>query len=213
MRTTLISILMFITATHVTEAQNQEEWLQQNKTQKKYLIQQIAALKAFEQSLKLGYQTSRTGLSLIHHIKQGDWNLHHEFLDAKRMVNPNIAESQNIPVILELEATILIAINNLITQSNNNAQLTKEEIEHIQVVCSRIKSELADNMDMLIIILNNNEVQISDDGRIKAIERLYDKLVDEHAFLSGFANDVASLSSQRAREAAEVSFSKRLGKY
>jgi hypothetical protein len=213
MRPVFISILIIIVAFDNVEAQNQQEWLQQNRTQRKYLIQQIGALKAFEQSLKIGYQVSTTGLSVIQSIKRVDWNLHHEFFDSKTRINPNISKSKKVASIVELETSILIGIRKLTGQINANTQLTKEDRDHVRRTCAKLKAELAEYEGELIMILNDGLVEMNDNSRIKRIDELYEKLTDEYAFLSHFENNVALLSSQRTNEVRDIEFSKKLVEY
>src|SRR5258706_14560273 len=71
-------------------AQTAEEWTQQKKTQIKYLLQQIAANKVYIDYLEKGYSIARNGLQTIQNIKKGDFNLHFNFFDSLKKVNPKI---------------------------------------------------------------------------------------------------------------------------
>lgn len=69
------------------QAQNIEEITQQKATQRKYLLEQIAAYRLYAGYLKKGYEIAQQGLSLVHTIqdkKQGD-DEHH----FKLLVNPH----------------------------------------------------------------------------------------------------------------------------
>ena len=50
-------------------AQTLAEWTQQNKTQIKYLVEQIAALQAYALVAEKGYSIAKTGLNAIGNIK------------------------------------------------------------------------------------------------------------------------------------------------
>lgn len=65
------------------QAQNIEEITQQKATQRKYLLEQIAAYRLYAGYLKKGYEIAQQGLSLVHtiqHKKQGDDEHHFKLL-------------------------------------------------------------------------------------------------------------------------------------
>lgn len=65
------------------QAQNIEEITQQKATQRKYLLEQIAAYRLYAGYLKKGYEIAQQGLSLVHTIqdkKQGDDEHHFKLL-------------------------------------------------------------------------------------------------------------------------------------
>src|SRR3546814_4811730 len=67
------------------QATKWKEWFRQKKTQKEYLVMQIAALQAYIQVAKRGYEIAKTGLTTIGNIKDGDFNLHREDRKSTRL--------------------------------------------------------------------------------------------------------------------------------
>ncbi len=57
----IATVLLFQSA----NAQTWDEWFKQKKTQKKYLVQQIAALRVYLDYLKKGYTVVHNGLNTI----------------------------------------------------------------------------------------------------------------------------------------------------
>jgi len=66
-----VTIIILLSGAQVN-AQTWNEWFRQKKTQKKYLVQQIAALKVYLKYLKQGYRIVDKGLSLVGDIKDGN---------------------------------------------------------------------------------------------------------------------------------------------
>lgn len=54
--------MAFVFSFQLAEAQTFDEWFRQKKTQKKYLVQQIAALKVYLGYLKEGYEIAQKGM-------------------------------------------------------------------------------------------------------------------------------------------------------
>lgn len=85
----LIAIILF---THSAKAQTWEEWFRQKETQKKYLLEQIAALQVYIDYAQKGYKIASNGLEIIEQIKTGDLNQHQVFFNSLKRINPAIAK-------------------------------------------------------------------------------------------------------------------------
>ena len=68
--------LAVIQISSIAHTQTWDEWFRQKETQKKYLLEQIAALNVYLGYVKEGYSIARDGLRIINDIKQGDFKLH-----------------------------------------------------------------------------------------------------------------------------------------
>ena len=53
-------------------------------------------------------------------------------------------------------------------------------------------------------------VQMKDDERLKAIDRLYTDMQDKQTFISAFTSEAAGLSMQRLQEANDITTLKKL---
>jgi hypothetical protein len=93
------------------KAQTFDEWFRQKKTQIQYLIDQIAALKVYSQSLEKGYQITGAGLKFIHGVKKGDFDLHQFYFSSLKKVNPQVKSYTKIADIILLQTAILDACN------------------------------------------------------------------------------------------------------
>ena len=74
-------------------AQTWAEWFRQNSTQKKYLLQQIAALSVYSGYLGKGYLVARNGLSVIQQLRQGEVNLHDTHFKSLVALNPKCSNT------------------------------------------------------------------------------------------------------------------------
>ena len=60
------------------------------KPKHKRLIEQIAALQVYIGYAQQGYIIANKGLTTVRNIKNGDFNLHRDFLSSFKKVNPKI---------------------------------------------------------------------------------------------------------------------------
>src|SRR5687768_615661 len=104
-RILIMSLLLFVVQSAHSQAWN--EWFRQKKTQKKYLIQQIAALKVYLKYLKQGYGIVKKGMQVVGDIKEGNFNSHKEYFGSLREVNELISGSGKVSSTLYYESAIL----------------------------------------------------------------------------------------------------------
>src|SRR5690606_37042983 len=108
-------------------AQTWDEWFQQKKTQKKYLIKQVAALQIYLGYVKKGYEIARQGLNLIGDIKDGDFSLHKDYFESLKAVNPAIRNSAKVAEIILLQKLIMRDFGKLYEDCKQDENFTSDE--------------------------------------------------------------------------------------
>src|SRR5690349_4960560 len=104
----LIIIFTLVLWGNIANAQTFNEWFRQKKTQKKYLLQQIAALKVYLDYLKKGYKIVDKGLTIVGDIKQGKFDLDIEYLESLANVNSAVSGSAKVAGIIAYQKRIMI---------------------------------------------------------------------------------------------------------
>src|SRR5215470_7473984 len=99
--------IILIVLTYQCQAQSFDVWFQQKKTQKKYLLQQIAALQVYLDYLEKGYSISKEGLGMIQDLKNGEFVLHDSFFNSLKIVNPVVRKGAEVTEIVALQLAIV----------------------------------------------------------------------------------------------------------
>ena len=107
MKRILLLATVGLFAFHSSGAQTTDEWLNQKATQKKYLLQQIAALQVYLGYAKKGYTIVTSGVNTIRNIKNGDFNLHRDFFSRLKNVNPAIRRYAKVADIISYQVKII----------------------------------------------------------------------------------------------------------
>jgi len=194
------------------EAQTFNEWFRQKKTQRRYLTKQIVLLRTYLGYLKKGYEIADKGLTTIHNIKNGDFNLHRDFFGSLKNVNPHIANSAKVADIIAFQVYVIRDIRNVNNFCKNNEHFTPEEIRYVApeeiryvaAVYSNVLFLTDASISELLMIIRSNQTEMKDDERLMRIDRLYDDMLDKHAFVQSFDNDVRLMAAEREREQREV---------
>lgn len=203
MKTTLC-LLPFIFLTQLIHAQNWEEWTQQKKTQRKYLVQQIAALQVYIGYAKEGYAIANKGLTTIGKIKKSDFDLHDEFFASLKKVNPAIASSAKVAAIIAKQIQIIKEAKKTNEGVSGSNSFTSEEITHCKNVFETILSSCIEVIDELIALTTSGEYGMKDDERIKRMDALHVAMQNKYAFTVAYSTEMGLLSIQRTSEEVEI---------
>lgn len=203
-----MSAMAFLFAIVTIDAQTTEEWTQQKQTQKKYLLRQIASLHTYISYVKKGYDIVSKGINTVRNIKKGDFNLHSDFFNSLKNVNPNISRYAKVADIIACQFRIIKQSKETIKGIRETKQFTNEELEYCTAVFNNLLAECIKTIDDLMMITTNGQLEMKDDERLKRIDRLYADMQDKYAFCSSFSEDMALLSMQRLGEQLEINRSK-----
>jgi len=185
-------------------AQTWDEWFRQKKTQREYLVKQITLLQVYLGYLKKGYEIADKGLTTVHNIKNGDFNLHRDFFGSLKNVNPHIANSAKVADIIAFQVYVIRDMRNVNNFCRNNKHFTPEEVRYVAAVYSNMLFLTDASISELLMIIRTNETEMKDDERLMRIDRLYEDMLDKHAFVQSFDNDVRLMAAARERELQEV---------
>jgi hypothetical protein len=200
----LILIFAFVFCVNVLSAQTFNEWFRQKKTQKQYLLQQIAALKVYLDYLKKGYKIVDKGLTVVGDIKQGKFDFDIEYLESLGNVNFAVSGSAKVASIIAYQKRIMIEFRGLKNLTNDSEYLTNEERQYVESVYSNMLRESEMSLDELDRVLSNSDFDMNDDERVKRVDALYADMKDKYEFTKSFSNSTQVLIAQRGKEDHEV---------
>jgi hypothetical protein len=190
---TFITLTTFLTN---AKAQTFDEWFEQGKTQIKYLTQQIEALNACQSSIRQGYNIAKGEWGAIGNFKNGEFNLHQTYYSSLSQVNPVVKSSTDLTTIQAEQQSILSQFNSI----QSLAGLSAAEQTYIGSVQQNVIAECNRNLDELQTVLTSGKLVMSDDERIKRINKVKAAIKDKYAFTCSFCNQVRVLALQRNQE-------------
>ena len=208
MKKILLALLVFVSAAGSLKAQTFAEWFQQKKTQKKYLIQQIAALQVYIGYAKKGYKIAKEGLNTIGGFTKGEFNLHNDYLNSLKTVHPEVRRYVKVAEIIALQVKIIQNYNRTYRQLNSSDAFSEDELAYIGRVYSRLLDDCDKTLDELITITTDGKLEMKDDERIERIDKLYLDMQDKFTFSQSFSNDAKSLAASRLNDKSDVQTSR-----
>lgn len=204
MKKILLFLLLFVSAAGSLQAQTFAEWFQQKKTEKKYLLQQIAALQVYIGYAKKGYKLAKEGLNTIGGFTRVEFNLHTDYFNSLKTVNPEIKRYAKIADIIALQIKIVQNYNRTHRRLNSSDAFADDELAYISRVFNRLLSDCDKTLDELIAITTDGKLEMKDDERMKRIDQLYLDMQDKYTFSQSFSNEAKSLAASRIKDKADV---------
>jgi len=189
---TLLMALVFISFT--SPAQSTEEWLSQKKTQTKYLIQQIAALQVYLDYANKGHSIAQKGLKTINNIKNGEWNLHTDFINGKSTVNPTISHYATIADIIALQVKITQAYKSTHQLVKKSNLFLGGEVDYLNQVFATLLQSCAAEINDLTMVITPGKWKMNDDERLHRINLLHTSMLDKYVFVQDFTKNVQILA-------------------
>ena len=210
MKKMLLFLLILVSMTGSLEAQTLAEWFQQKKTQKKYLLQQIAALQIYIGYAKKGYQIAKERLTTIGGFTRDEFNLHADYFNSLKVVNPEIKHYAKVAEIIGLEIKIVQNYNSTFRKLKSTNAFSNDELSYIRSVFTNLLDDCEKTLDELIAVTTDGKLEMTDDERMARIDKLYLDMQDKFTFCNSFSNDAKSLAVSRIKEQTEVKTSRAL---
>lgn len=185
-------------------AQNANEFLKQKETQIKYLTQQVAALQLYISYVKKGYQVAQHGLGMIEKIKDGNFNLHKDFIMALKEVNPNISNDKKTKAIATHLERAKEDFKIFVQESQKDENLSSDEKKYLLHISRALAENCERSLAELDLVLASGKIEMKDDVRLQKVNLLYLDAISKWAFVQAFCNHSKLLSLQRKKETQEI---------
>jgi len=196
-----IIIVLFLSGlAPLVKAQTFAEWFEQKKTQKKYLLEQIAALEAYMTDLKKGYDAARKGLTTIGDIKGGDLGQHTAYFNSLSAINPEVAQYPRVADIISLQNNIRAAVNQVKNNAATAGVFAPSELTYISGVFDRLNADCLSTLQALEDVTTPGKLQMKDDERIKRIDKLYGQTRSQYDFAKDYGTSIAVMAAQKKKE-------------
>ncbi len=207
MKVLFLIITLYLVAPS-SNAQTTDEWFNQKSTQRKYLLQQIAVLQVYLGYAKKGYNIVTSGINTIRNIKNGDFNLHRDFFNRLKNVNPAIRKYAKVADIVAYQVKIIKQAKFTLQQIRETKQFTEAELDYCKQVFDNLLDECMKTVEELILVTTSRKLEMKDDERLKRIDGLYADVQDKYSFACSFSEDMGLLAVQRLGEQMEINRSK-----
>ncbi|MET3501326.1 hypothetical protein ABIC45_002938 [Mucilaginibacter rubeus] len=188
------------------DAQTFAEWFSQKKTQKKYLLQQIAALQIYSGYLKKGYNIASNGLGNISGYLKSENSLHTTYYNRLKTADPVVVNDPMVKAIMAWQQDILKRTREI----DQTSGMTPSEKKYLSKVCAAVLADCDQQLNTLQNVISDNKLEMSDADRLALITRIHAAMQENYKFTSGFSAQVKILAARREQEQAQLAVSKQV---
>lgn len=207
MKPLFIILILLGIADHLA-AQTFNEWFRQKQTQKKYLIQQIAALQVYSGYVQKGYNIAKNGLGTIGSIRKGDLNMHTDYFSSLKNISPAVTGYLKVADIARLQMEILLIHKKAIRQIRQSSQFTADELKYVEQVYRNLLDQSTAIMDDLLQATTAGGLEMKDAERLRRIDGFYTEMQDVQGFAQTFFSQAQTLAIQRQKEQHNIQSSR-----
>lgn len=175
--------------------------------------EKLTQLKATLQNLYEGYEVLEQGYRAVKDLSEGNFSLHKTFLDGLLQVSPAVKNYRRVAEIVAYQLRMVREYKAVFNRFKEGGTFTPEELKYVGAVYGRLLLRSADGLDELTLVLSSGVLRMSDDERLRAIDRIYARIQDQYSFLRDFGSRTELLSTQRLREKAQLELSGKLYGY
>jgi len=166
--------------------------------------EKLQQLEEILNNMYIGYKILDKGYTTIKNISEGNYSLHQFFLDGLMAVNPSVRNYKRIPYIIDYQKLLVKEYKNAYGRFKQDKNFSPQEIEYMADVYNFLFQASLRNIDDLVMIITATKLRMSDDERMRAIDRIFYDMQSKVIFLRGFNNSTQLLAIQRARAANDV---------
>jgi hypothetical protein len=167
-------------------------------------FEKLLQLKEILDDMYKGYEILSKGYTAIKDISEGNFDLHKDFLDGLLNVNPIIKQYKRIADIIQYQVLIVKNASNTLKNFEASDLFSSDEVDYMKTIYTNLINESANNIDDLMTVITANQLRMSDDERLAAIDRIFNDVQDKLMFLKSFNNSTSVLAAQRKYELWEV---------
>lgn len=173
-------------------------------------VEKLTQFKAILSDMKKGYQIYQQGYGTISNLSKGNFNLHNVYLTGLMAVNSAVSNNPRIGQIMNQQNSIVNEYRRYATLFRQSGTFTNNEIAYINNVFSKLVKQSDANIDDLAGVTTAGKLRMTDDDRLRAIDRIYLISTDQLNFLRYFNRKTVMLSLQRSKDQQNVQTLKRL---
>lgn len=174
------------------------------------MARQIALLQVQLEYVKKGVKIIQAGLNTYENIANGNFNLSRDFFSSLKNVKPAIAGSAKVADIVVFQTCLIKEFSKVRSFCRNNPNLSATEIRYVLAIYTNLIKLSDMNAAELVSIIRSGDSEMSDDERIKRINKVHAQANEQLVFARLFSSELGALSKQRSSEARQVKTSQKL---
>jgi hypothetical protein len=160
--------------------------------------QKLNEEKAILTDMYTAYTLISQGYDQIKSIAHGNFTLHQTFLNALLAVSPPVRNYYKVAQIINNEAELVREYQSAQHYFQSSGHFTSNELVYFNDLYSGLLTRSLQNLDELAMVMTADQLRMSDDERLTAIDRIDESMTTQLTTLRAFNNANAITDGQRS---------------
>ena len=173
-------------------------------------IEKLTQLKGILGDMKAGYQIYQQGYGSISQLSKGNFDLHSVYLNGLLSINPTVKNYGRVAEIITQQVSLISEYKSAYKQFQQSGSFSASELNYMSNVYTQLVNQSLQNLDDLTNVLTAGKLRMSDDERMRAIDRIYASSSDKLQFLRHFNRQGVLLNIQRSKDVGDTRTMKQL---
>jgi hypothetical protein len=173
-------------------------------------IEKLTQFKAILSDMKQGYQVYQQGYGTISNLSKGNFNLHNVYLTGLMAVNPAVRDNPRVGQIVSQQNNILSEYRRYAGLFRQSGSFNGNELNYFDNVYRQLVRQSEINIDELANVTTAGKLRMSDDDRLRAMDRIFNSSTEQLQFLRYFNRKGVQVSLQRSKDLHDTSTLKQL---
>lgn len=195
-----MAVVMVLLSFGRCRAQSFSEWFKQKKTQKKYLLAQIAGLQAYSEAVEKGYAIASEGLSAITALKEGDFLQHAVYFSNQGLVSSRLKNYAKVTAMADLEDRAAQLRRFMMEAKGLDTLLNSQELTGLRQINKAASAEAGKDLEELALLVTDGKLKMSTGERISHIDALYVEVKKKCSDTLILARNLQLLISSRKKQ-------------
>jgi hypothetical protein len=167
-------------------------------------IEKLTQLKGILSDMKMGYQIYQQGYGSISQLSKGNFDLHSVYLNGLLSINPTVKNYGRVAEIITQQISLVSEYKSAYKQFQQSGSFSASELNYMSKVYTQLVNQSLQNLDDLTNVLTAGKLRMSDDERMRAIDRIYASSSDKLQFLRHFNRQGVLLNIQRSKDIGDT---------
>jgi hypothetical protein len=198
----LIMLLMFSKINVIAQSKEAQQLLLN--------YEKLKQMKNTLEDMKQGYEILKNGYNSVKNVAEGNFNLHDVFLGKLMAISPVVINYQRVGDIILCQRNLVKEYKQASNQFSKSNLFDADELKYLRKIYENLISQSIQNLDELTTVLTATKLKMSDDERLRSIDRIFADSEDKLDFLRSFNRQTQLLLSQRDREQQSLQQTRKL---
>lgn len=181
------------------------EFFRQKKTQEEYLLKQIGYLQLYGGYVRQGYEIAGSGLNVIKGFTSAEFDLHKDFFEDLKLVNPLIKKDARVMEIAVMQGKILTAFVAMA-----RLELNAEILAELFLMRQGLMEDCEKELEELLVVMSSSRLEMTDQQRLTRLAKVHARMLGKLTLSLGLYRQLIELVRMQGEEKLNVDWLRRI---